>query len=282
MRRGRRLRIGYGRLRGRDWDGDWGWRERLAGMRWVRGGSFGARMRGMAGVWIAIVALLMASGVSGQRVFVDGGDVIHEDGKKKRTNLGAGFSPVLRPDGRVAMLRGPQFGFGDEFDCGRRETKNWVAVYDPATREETILFDRAIRFEGVPMPFCAFSQMQLSVDGSVLYLLGPVYTTSQCLAIIEMGSGSIRFVPGVTSMYVIESGAHRNELIFARRTLKKAKEDGSRYAGYPMFHARADGQVIREISEEYFTVNGKGDTPRLRSYLRRLGGTITVEGRRLP
>jgi hypothetical protein len=110
----------------------------------------------------------------------------------------------------------------------------------------------------------------------VLYLVSPVYATSGSLAIVNLSRGSISYVPGVIMVYVIETGPHRDELIFQRRIYDLE------HPGYPLVHARADGQQITEISNEYFTVGGNDEVPLLRSYLRKIGGTITVNGHRLP
>jgi hypothetical protein len=111
----------------------------------------------MAGVCITVVALLMASNQVAQRAFEANGEVIYEEARASRTNLGVGFNPLLMHDGRVALLRGRSLGYGEEFDCNKRETKNWVSIYNPANKAERILFDRAVPFDGGN--FCVFEQM---------------------------------------------------------------------------------------------------------------------------
>ncbi len=224
----------------------------------------------------------MASGLMAQRAFEANGEVIFEDAQRNRTNLGVGFNPVLTHDGLVALLRGRSFGYGEQFDCDKRESKNWVAVYNPATKAERILFDRTVPFDGGKWKFCVFEQMQLSYDGSVLYLVSPVSATSGSLAIVSLPRGSITYVPGVNLVYVIETGPHRDELIYQRRLWHKSLEDGLEYPGYPFVHAHADDRQITEISNEYFTVGGNDAVPLLTSYLRKIGGTINVKGRTLP
>jgi hypothetical protein len=236
----------------------------------------------MAGSRISFLILMLASGLMAQRAFEADGKVIYEDAHGNRTNLGIGFNPLLTHDGRVAMLRGRSFGYGEQFDCDKSESKNWVSVYNPTTKSERILFSRAVPFDGGRWKFCVFEQMQLSFDGSVLYLVSPVYATSGSLAIIHLASGSITFVPGVNFVYVIETGPHRDELIYQRRIYHKSHEDGLEYPGYPFVHARADGQQITEISDESFTVGGNDEVPVLRKYLRKIGGTITANGQKLP
>ena len=234
----------------------------------------------MAGASISVLTLLLASGLMAQRAFEASGVVIYEDAQGNRTNLGTGFNPILTHDGLVALLRGRSFGYGEEFDCARKESKNWVSVYDPATKKERVIFDRPVPFDGGN--FCVFEQMQLSYDGLVVYLVSPVYATSGSLAIIRLSSGAISYVPGVNFVYVIETGPHRDELIYQRRIWHKSLDDGLEYPGYPFVHAHSDGRQIAEISNEYFTVGGNDKVPVLRSYLRKIGARITVNGRKLP
>jgi hypothetical protein len=217
-----------------------------------------------------------------QRAIESGGDVVYMDAKRNRTNLGAGFSPVSMQDGRVAFLRGRKFGYGEKFDCAHKESRNWVELYNPADRSDTVLFDQTVPFDGGKWKFCVFSQMQMSPDGTTLYLVASVYATSGSLAIIRLNSGTISYVPGVNMVFVIEAGSHRGELICQRRMWHSAPTEQGRYPYYPFVHARADGTLIRVLAEEFFTVGGGTDTPVLKAYLRRIGGSIHVNGDLFP
>jgi hypothetical protein len=210
-----------------------------------------------------------------QRVFERDGNVVYQDAEKQKINLGKGLSPVLTADGKVALIRRRRFFYGDSFDCSHTDTKNWIALYDPTTRKEKTIFNRSLDYDRDGIRFCIFEQIQLSHDGSTLYLVSPVYATSGSLAIVNLARGAVTYVPGVNEVYVIETGPHRDELVYVRRVFKDS-------ATYPFIHARADGEVIAEISNESFTVGGNDKVPLLRAYLRKLDGTITVNGRRLP
>jgi hypothetical protein len=143
----------------------------------------------------------LAATTQAQRVFELGEKVVYEDARKQQTDLGAGFDPTPIADGEVVFVRGRRYGYGEEFDCTRPESKNWVAKYDPQTEKETKVFDRPIHYDGpASLGFCAFAQMQMSYEGSVLYLLASTYATSGNLAIIKLTSGSIAFVPGVIAV----------------------------------------------------------------------------------
>ena len=217
-----------------------------------------------------------------QRVVEQGTDVIYEDARGKQRNLGAGFSPVLTAGGSIALLRGRKHGYGDKFDCRSKETKNWVAIYNPLTNSERVLFDRTIPFDEGKWKFCAFEQMQLSPDGSMLYLVSPVYATAGSLAIIHLDRDTIDYVPGVNNVFVILKGIHRGELIYDRRMYQQFSGELGSYV-YPFVHASAEGQPIQVVSQdEYFTTGGEPKAPMLGAYLRHIGGQIIVNGNSFP
>ncbi len=148
----------------------------------------------------------------------------------------------MTAEGKVALIRGRRFGYGDRFDCSQTESKNWIVIYDPVSKQEKTIFDRPLDYDLHESPlFCVFEQMQLSHDRSTLYLVSPVYATSGSLAIINLAQGSVIYVSGVDLVY-----------------------------------------VIAEISDEWFSVGGNDKVPLLRTYLSKIGGTITVNGKRLP
>jgi hypothetical protein len=227
------------------------------------------------------LSLLCASGLIAQRAFETGGKVVYEDAAGNRTSLGAGLSPVMTHDGRVALLRGPVHDYG-ETGCDDKETRDWVAVYNPSTKLEEVLFDRPVPFGRGQWDFCAFEQMQLSPDGSTLYLVSPVSATSGSLAIIDLHSGSITEVGGVNEVYVVETGSHRGDLIYQRRMRHRISGVEGDYPYYPFVHANKQGVQIQVLAEEYFTVDGVAVAPVLEAYLRRIGGVIRVNGKAFP
>jgi hypothetical protein len=230
---------------------------------------------------VGVLAVLFASIIAGQRAFEEGGDVIYEDAHGLRSNLGRGLSPVLTGDGRVAMLRGRKFLYGDEFDCGRKDARNWVAVYDPVAKSEKVLFDRPVPFARGTVNFCAFEQMQLSPDGWLLYLVSPVYATSGSLAIVHLHSGSVDEVAGVNRAWVIQTGPHRGELICWRRMWHRIPGEEVGYPYYPLVHATKYGVPIRMLPEECLTCDVT-NAPILKAYLRGIGGMIVVDGKPFP
>jgi hypothetical protein len=229
------------------------------------------------------LGLLSPYSLRAQRTFEADGRVVYEDAQGKRTDLGIGFSPVLISDGRLALLRGRKFGYGEDFDCANKGSRNWVAVYDPTVTSERVVFDGIVPSDTRNINYCIFDQMQMSHDASLLYLVIPAYATSGSLAIISLPKTKITYIPGVCELYVIKTGPHRDELIYVRRVYHKGA-DGNEYPAYPFIHARADGHPIREVSDEWGGQNNMAHDkmPLLRNYLQRIGGTINVNGETLP
>lgn len=231
-------------------------------------------------MYVVLFTLVMS--LQAQHVFEKEGKITYQDTRGRQINLGAGFSPVLTADGKIALIRGRSFMYGEPFNCSDPKEKNWIALYDPATKQEKTIFDRPLDYDGRGILFCIFEQMGLSHDGSMLYLVSPVYAASGSLAIVNLAQGSVSYVPGVESVYVIETGPHRDELICVRRVMHKSAKHRLEFPAYPFIHARANGEQIAEISNESFAVGGDENSPILRAYLRKIGGTITVNGRKLP
>ena len=108
----------------------------------------------------------------------------------------------------------------------------------------------------------------------------PLYATSSQSAIIRLADGTTTFISADT-VFIIEDGPHRGELILVGRRLKKELHGGE-YSYHPFIHAHPDGREIKVISEEYFAVVKHEHAPILAAYLKRLGGHITVNGVRFP
>ena len=228
---------------------------------------------------VAALLLVYAPTLMGQRVFEKGQNVIYEDDRKNRINLGPGFNPVFTEEGRVAMIRGRRIGYGEPFDCKHKDSKNWISVYDPATRTEKVLFNRSLSFGRQGFLYCVFEQMQLSPDGGILYLVSPVYATSGSLAIIQLEPGTVSYLHGVNEVHVIQSGPHRGELIYERRRLYW--KHGDPRIEYPLIHAGADGRQIHVIAEEPTLIGGT-DRPLLKAYLRKIEGQLIIDGKLIP
>ena len=225
---------------------------------------------GIARTTLALVALNLQA----QRVFEKDGKAFYQNAQGRQTGLGVGFSPVLTADGKIAMIRGRHVSQDEAVDCRDPAKRNSVVLVDPKIGREKTIFDRGL-------PVCNFDQMQLSSDKNTLYLVVPTNPASLTLAIINLASGSVKYVPAVESVYVIEIGPHRDELIYIRREIRTSPKRRLPFPAYPLIHARANGEQIAEISTESFTLEG-GNLPILAAYLRKLEGTITVNGRKFP
>jgi hypothetical protein len=227
-------------------------------------------------VRVAALLLCLAAAAAAQRVFEDHGAVVYQDASGARQKFGSGFDPLLMSDGKVAFIHGRKFSYGEKFDCSDRNNKNWIDVYDPVAGSRKVLFDRALRF-GQDIAFCVFTQMQLSPDDSILYLVSSVGATAGSLAIVQLKTGAASFVGGVNYVYVIDHGPHRGELIYQQR-----RPTPTYMGSYPWVHARADGKVIKVLVEEDFLKDVPFRAPRLATYLREIEGSINIDGQPFP
>jgi hypothetical protein len=84
----------------------------------------------------SLIPILLAMPIAAQRAFEKGPEVVYEDSEGKQVNVGVGLSPQLTLDGKIALIRGHSFGYGEPFDCGKKDRKNWIVVYNPLTRSE--------------------------------------------------------------------------------------------------------------------------------------------------
>jgi hypothetical protein len=228
-------------------------------------------------IWL--VLLMVATNLPAQRVFERDGDVIYVGSSGRDVDVGLGFSPVLTHDGKVAFLSGRFFHYGDKFDCAHKATKNWVSVFDPVIHSQRVLFDRTLRF-GLDFDICVFSQMQLSPDDSILYLVTNQWSaTGGSLAIIRLRGDSMTYVAGVNEVYVVESGPDRGDLVYERRMWDNTPYNEHPY--YSWVHARANGTKVKILADEPLLTTGAPDTdaPKLKAYLQRIGGRIIINVR---
>ncbi|HVO98938.1 MAG TPA: hypothetical protein VMT15_12765 [Bryobacteraceae bacterium] len=225
-----------------------------------------------------ILVFAVVSSIDAQRAYEKDGKVVYEDASGHRTGLGAGFNSILTSDEKVVFLRGRKFAYGDKFDCSTIATKNWVAKYDPDTGTETKLFDRSIRFYGSnSLPFCIFSQMHISRDGSTLYLRAHTDATGDSIAVVKLSNGSMTFLHGIEDFWMVESGPHIGDLICLERFLNSK----AAVVENPIVHRSPEGRKIKVISYEW-PLHGAKSVPLLRKYLQDIGGTIHIDGQQLP
>jgi hypothetical protein len=220
-----------------------------------------------------------------QRVYQRGPNLMLEDAQGRLRSLGPGFNSIPISDHEFLLILGKQMGYGEETGC-ERPAKNRVVVYDTSTNKETVLFDKPIPVLPIRVHFsiCIYEHADLSPSRSALYIVIPVYATSGCLAIIDLPTGRVRYVPGAMDVFVIRGGPNAGDLIYMRRLQSKpTKYDPVGHPYYPYIHARPDGSRIAIISDEDLVLDGgNAPAPILRNYLRGIHGRIFAQGEWVP
>lgn len=215
-----------------------------------------------------------------QRVYQRRPDLMLEDPQGRQRSLGPGFNSVPISDQRFLLIRGAQMGYGEESSCEHPAAKNRIVVFDTRTNKEALLYDKPLsdRVMGHGAA-CVYEHADLSPSGSTLYVVSPCYATSGCLAVIDLPSGGVRYVPGAMDVFVIRGGSNAGDLIYMCRLNRKPTGDDPRVADYAYIHARPDGSKIAVISrEDLVLVGGNAPAPMLRAYLRSINGRIFVQG----
>jgi hypothetical protein len=95
-------------------------------------------------------------------------------------------------------------------------------VYDTNTNKASLLFDKPLWVPTTPhLTTCIFEDADLSPTRSTLYIVIPCYATCGCLAIIDLPTGRVRYVPGVMDVFVVRGGPNARDLIYSKRLLSK-------------------------------------------------------------
>jgi hypothetical protein len=219
-----------------------------------------------------------------QRIYEQGPNLMLEDSQGRQSSLGPGFNSVPISDHEFLLIRGARMGYGEESSCERAAARNRVVVYNTRTNKESLLFDKPLadRMMGHDAA-CVYEHADLSPSGSTLYIVSPCDVTSGCLAVINLPTVAVRYVPGAMDVFVIRSGSRAGDLIYMCRLNRKPTENDPRVADYAYIHAKPDGSQIAIISHEELVLAGRNaPAPILRAYLRTIRGRIFVQGEWVP
>lgn len=239
------------------------------------------------GNWLlSLVPLVLAialglPGLRAQRIYQRGPDLMLEDAQGRLSSLGTGFNAVPISDHEFLLIRGKGMGYGEETGCEHPAVRNRVMVFDTTTNKESLLFDKPLseRIMGRHDAICVYEHADLSPSMTTLYIVSPFYATSGCLAIIDLRTGEVRYVPGAMDVFVIRGGSNSGDLIYSTRLRQPT---GIGYY-YPYIHARPDGSQIAIISNEDLVLDGgNAPAPILRAYLRQIHGRISAQGEWVP
>jgi hypothetical protein len=175
-------------------------------------------------------------------------------------------------------------GYGDEASCERPAAKNRIVIYDTGTNKESLVFDKPVSVPiAAHVSTCAYEHADLSPSGFTLYVVISCHVTAGCLAIIDLPTGIVRYVPGAMDVFVVRGGPNAGDLIFMRRLDRNPTDDDPRLDDYEYIYARPDGSQIAVISNEDLVLDsGNAPAPILRSFLRRIHGRIFARGEWVP
>lgn len=229
------------------------------------------------------IAIFGLTELHAQRIYTRGSDIVLEDAQGHVTSLGPGFNPIPVSDRQFLLIRGAQMGYGD-IGCDRGGAKDRVVIFDATTNKESVLYDRPIR-----LPFagagsvCVYEHADLSPSGRTLYIVIPCYVTADCLAVIDLASGKVKYVRGADDVFVIRGGPNAGDLLYMAFLAREPTEDDPRVGDYAYVHARPDGSRIAVISHEALVLGGgNAPAPKLRAWLRSIHGRIFAQGEWIP
>ena len=207
---------------------------------------------------LLLASFCALSEMRAQRVYERGPELMFEDAQGRPSSLGPGFNAVPISDHKFLLIRGARMGYGEESSCERPAAKNRVVVYDTQTNKEFLIFDKPLsdRMMGHDAA-CVYEHADLAPTGATLYIVSPSYATAGCLAIIDLASRAVRYVPGVMDVFVVRGGSKAGDLIYSRRLERTKTRAGP---SYPYIHARPDGSQIAIISNEDLVL-GVGNAP---------------------
>ena len=230
------------------------------------------------------VASLASPELRAQRLYERGAEIVLEDAERRQSSLGPGFNPIPISNHRFLFIRGARMGYGEKSSCERPAAKDHVVIYDAQTKQQLLLFEKPLSDQMMGHDAaCVYEHADLSPSGSTLYIVSPCYATSGCLAIIDLPTGKVRYVPGAMDVFVIRGGYRSGDLIYMCRLDRKPTEEDPRVAEYKYIQARPDGTQIAIISGEVLVLDGgNAPAPVLRNYLRRIHGRIFVQGEWVP
>lgn len=242
------------------------------------------RNRQFALVLFFLITFFGSPEARAQRIYQRGPDLIFEDAQGQTSSLGREFNPIPISDHEFLLIRSGRMEHGDESGCEHPAAKNRVVIYDTGTNKQSLLFDKPLSVPiAAHVSTCVYEHADLSPSRSTLYIVIPWSATAGCLAIIDLPTGRVRYVPGAMDVFVVRGGPDAGDLIYMKRLLSKPSRDDPGHPYYPYIHARPDGSQIAIISSEALVlVGGNAPAPILRAYLRRIHGRIFAQGEWVP
>ncbi len=188
-----------------------------------------------------------------QRVTTQDGNVIYHApagaAPRQLTRTGLDRDAVLSPDGRtIAFIRGTP-GDSVEVVAGPEEaTSLWTMGVDGGGARMHVT-GRAAEVAGEML--AALQAPRFSPDGRRIYFLSAAWATSGAVHVLDLSTGSERFLVAGNSLDVVPSGEYAGFLMVSQHRYFLA---GGSYDWYWLF--TPDGQEVDPIGEDESALDG--------------------------
>lgn len=196
---------------------------------------------------ILLAALLFATPAAAQRVSTQAGNLFYhapdDAAPRQLTRAGLDRDAVLSPDGRtVAFIRGTP---GDSVDAvaGPEEaTSLWTVGVDGGGARMHVT-GRTAEVAGDML--AALQAPRFSPDGRRIYFLSAAWATSGAVHVLDLSTGTERFLVAGNSLDVVPSGQYAGFLMVSQHRYFLA---GGAYDWYWLFSP--DGSEVGPIGED--------------------------------
>lgn len=196
---------------------------------------------------LVLAASLAAMPARAQSVTLQDGNVFYRasasEAPRQLTRAGLDRDAVLSPDGRtIAFVRGTP-GDSVEVVAGPEEaTSLWTMGVDGAGARMHVTGRTA---EVAGQMLASLKALRFSPDGRRIYFLSRAWATSDAVHVLDLSTGSERFLVAGNSLDVVPSGEYAGFLVVSQHRYFLA---GGSYDWYWLFSP--DGEEVDPIGED--------------------------------
>ena len=196
---------------------------------------------------VLLAGLLAAAPALGQSVTTRDGNLFYrasaDAAQRQLTRTGLDRDAVLSPDGRtIAFIRGTP---GDSVAAGagqKEATSLWTVGVDGGGARMHLSGRTA---EAPGQVLAALQAPRFSPDGRRIYFLSAAWATSGAVHVLDLSTGSERFLVAGNSLDVVPSGEYAGFLVVSQHRYFLA---GGSYDWYWLFSA--EGEEVDAIGED--------------------------------